>query len=705
MSEQRYRISRRGFIAGAAGAAASASLLSNLPASVAEAAQGRKGSLDRIEHVVILMQENRSFDHYFGTMRGVRGFGDRAALRLHTNQDVFHQPDATRADGGFLLPWRVDTSKVDGQDMDGTPHDWNSTHLAWNGGLWNLWPPAKSELTMAYFGATDIPFQRALAQAFTVCDNYFCSIQGPTTPNRLYLWTGTIDPEGHNGGPCAANPDDYLPIFTWKTYPERLQASGISWQVYANDEVGDGDFPNDAYVGDFGDNPLWFFHAYHDALASKDPKVHQLAERASVHDGWKPNSGQGKDTKHVLSQFIADCQADTLPAVSWVVAPYAYTEHPVARPVDGAAYVQTMLNALWSNPNLAGSTVVLIDYDENDGFYDHVPPPAAPPGTPNEMLPAIQPGFRGLPPASGPLVPIGLGPRVPMTVISPWSHGGWVNSQVFDHTSVLRFLEVWTGVHEPNISAWRRALCGDLTSCFDFAAPRFIMPMLPDTTALRHQADQTESGLPKPTPPLPGQQTVPVQDAGSAPARALPYQALADLELSGGQLVAHMSNHGTATLQLSLYAHHALSDAAQRFDLNAGGSATASVAPEPISGAYDVWIHGPNGFVRHASGTALGPEAGIEAAVGLDDDRDTPRLRLTLRNHTAHTQTVRVTGLHNLAHTFMLTPHDVHVVALDPLAKNHGWYDLVVSVEAHPLYTRRFAGHLENGRPSRTTPD
>ena len=111
MSEQRYRISRRNFITGAAGAVASASLLASLPPSVADAAERGEGSLDRIEHVVILMQENRSFDHYLGTMRGVRGFGDRAALRMNNNQDIFHQPDPLRADGGFLLPWRVDTSK------------------------------------------------------------------------------------------------------------------------------------------------------------------------------------------------------------------------------------------------------------------------------------------------------------------------------------------------------------------------------------------------------------------------------------------------------------------------------------------------------------------------------------------------------------------------------------------------------------------
>src|SRR3979409_1018913 len=136
MSANRFRISRRNFITGAAGAAASASLLSSLPPTLAEAAQERKGSLDRVEHVVVLMQENRAFDHYFGTMRGVRGFGDRAALRMNNNQGIFHQPDPLREDGGFLLPWRVDTSKVDGQDLTDTPHDWNSTHAVWNNGLW-----------------------------------------------------------------------------------------------------------------------------------------------------------------------------------------------------------------------------------------------------------------------------------------------------------------------------------------------------------------------------------------------------------------------------------------------------------------------------------------------------------------------------------------------------------------------------------------
>ncbi len=700
MSDYRHRISRRGLLGGVAGAAATASLFGNLPPSVVEAAQNHKGTLDSIEHVVILMQENRSFDHYYGSMRGVRGFGDRALLQMQSGQDILHQSDPTRADGGFLLPWHVDTSKVDGQDLGDTAHDWNTTHAAWNAGLWNIWPPNKGELTMTYFDGSDIPFQRALAQAFTLCDNYYCSVQGPTTPNRLYLWTGTIDPAGQHGGPCAANPDDYLPVFTWTTYPERLQKANISWQVYANDEVGDGGGA-DGFVGDYGDNPLWLFQAYHDALASSDPTVHQLADRASLRNQWKPNSGLGHSVPHVLAQFIADCQTNQLPAVSWVVAPYAYSEHPAARPVDGAAYVQTMLSALWANPGLAASTIVFIDYDENDGFFDHVVPPTAPDGTPDEFLPAHQPGFRAQPPASGPLMPIGLGPRVPMTVVSPWSRGGWLNSQVFDHTSVLRFLEVWTGVQEPNISAWRRAICGDLTSCFDFAAPRFILPMLPDTTALRQQADQTESKLPKPTPPPTGQQTPPLQDTGSVPARALPYQPLADLTLAGNLVMVSMANQGSARLQLALYSGSNV----QRFDLTPGGTAAASVPTVALTGGYDVQIHGPNGFLRHASGTTLGSEAGVEATLALLGPPDAPTLRLTLSNQSKGSQTVNVHGLHGTPHHFVLAQHAAQVVTLDPLARNHGWYDLVVTVQGSQLYERRFSGHVENGQPSRTGPD
>jgi len=415
------------------------------------------------------------------------------------------------------------------------------------------------------------------------------------------------------------------------------------------------------------------------------------------------NSGLGKDVNHVLAQFIADCQAGMLPAVSWIVGPFAYTEHPIARPVDGAVYIQRVLDAVWANPKLAASTVVFINYDENDGFFDHLPPPTPPQGTPDEFLPAFQPGFRGSPPPSGPLVPIGLGPRVPMTVVSPWSQGGFVDSQVFDHTSVLRFLELWTGVREPNISAWRRAICGDLTSCFDFAEPRFIAPLLPNTAALRLQADQTKSKLPAPAPPPLGQQSVPVQAAGSVPARALPYQPLADVELTGVQLDVRMSNRGKASLQLVVYAVHDTNEDVLRFDLSHDASTSTSVTTDPLTGAYNVAIHGPNGFLRRANGSVLGAAAGVEAALRLVGDGDEPELKLVLRNQTTRSQTVQVTGLRNAVTSFSLTPKRVEEVDVDSLEDNHGWYELMVTVEGDTGYVRVFAGHIETGEASRTS--
>ncbi|WP_432848582.1 phosphocholine-specific phospholipase C [Amycolatopsis sp. CA-161197] len=684
MGQAEGRLSRRSVLGGAA-AAGMAGAAAGLGGAFAEAAAGprRRGSLDDVEHVVVLMQENRSFDHYYGTAAGVRGFGDTAAVR-----DVFRQPDAQRTDGGRLLPFHVDTALVDGQDLGDLAHDWATTHQAWANGAYDAWVPAKTEMTMSYFNRDDLPFHRALASAFTLCDNYFCSLQGPTTPNRLYHWTGMIDPDGELGGPATWNPDDYKPVYRWTTYPERLQAAGISWQVYANDEVGDG---ADGYVGDYGDNPLWLFQQYHDALASSDPKKRQLAERASLRAQWKADSGQGKNVDHVLQQFVADCKAGTLPAVSWVVAPYAYCEHPAARPVDGAAYTQRVLKALWDNPKLWESTVVLINYDENDGFFDHVVPPCAPAGTPGELLPVNQPsGPGGV--GTGALAPIGLGPRVPMTVISPWSRGGFVNSQVFDHTSVLRFLETWTGVREPNISAWRREICGNLTSCFDFSRKDVSIPVLPDATALRAEADRTQTKLPKPAPPLTGQQSMPEQERGTAPARALPYQPVASLSVGAGSLALQASNHGAAGLQLASYAYHA-GGVSQRFDVSGGGSAAGKIA---FSGSYDVAVHGPNGFVVEASGDSS--TAGVEVSAAISGSAAHPVFVVKVTNSLSRSATLTVKGRPG----FVVGPHGSHTLSVDALADNSGWYDLRLSLVGHPEWHRRFAGHLENGQPSRT---
>jgi phospholipase C len=671
-SGRALRLSRRAFL-GASVAAAAATM----PGLAACSSPRPKlhGELHDVEHVVILMQENRSFDHYFGTMRGVRGYSDRTALLLPSGNSVFHQPDPKRPDGGYILPFHVDTARVDGQGMTELDHSWNGTHDAWNRGGYDDGVAAKTDLAMGYFEQADIPFHRALAAGFTICDNYFCSVQGPTIPNRLYLWTGMIDPSGTAGGPAIGNPEKYVPVYDWTTYPERLQKAGISWQVYANDEVGSQ--AHHPFVGDSGFNPLWHFRAFHNALAARDSATRQLAERASLRTNWKPDSGLGKSTDHVLAQFIADCRAGSLPAVSWVVTPYGYTEHPAARPVDGAAYVQRMLRAIWDNPALWERTVVLINYDENDGFFDHVIPPVAPAGTPDEYV-------RGR--------PIGLGPRTPLLVISPWSTGGYVCSQVFDHTSILRFLEAWTGVRESNISAWRRSICGDLLSCFDFGAHRTSIPTLPDTSTLRAAADRTEAGRPRPEPPDPGRQQPPVQEPGSAPARPIPYQPVVSLTASALAVVAALANLGDAALQFAVYAHHLPGVPPQRVDVAPRGTGTARVR---ATDRYHVAVHGPNGFLAEAIGDAA--SGGVEVSAELSHVGGRPKLILRASNSTA--RPVTLTGASS---DLQVAARGRAALTLDPSAHASGWYDQTLVLAGHPTWSRRFAGHLETGRPSRT---
>jgi phospholipase C len=670
-------VSRRTLIASSAAVAGAIAVGQALPDAAAAAgtigtesaatrAGHRHGNIKDVKHVVILMQENRSFDHYYGALAGVRGFADKQALSYPDGTSIFEQPDPKRANK-TLLPFRMDTTQYDAQEAGDLDHSWGGTHAAWNGGAWNRWVTVKGEETMGYFTRADIPWQYALADAYTICDGYYCSIQGPTTPNRLFLWTGTNDPSGTAGGPAISNPDDYLPVYNWTTYPERLQRAGVSWQVYANTEIGEGD-----WLGDYGDNPLWLFQSYHDAQASTDPKVKELADRGSV-TPWEPDAGQGHAVDHVLERFIADCAAGTLPTVSWIVSPYRYSEHPQARPVDGAAYTEGVLKALWQNPELWESTVVLIDFDENDGFFDHMTPPFPAPGTAGEYVDGL---------------PVGLGPRVPMMVVSPWSHGGWVNSQVFDHTSVIRFLENVTGVHEPNISAWRRAVCGDLTSCFDFGAFNPRVPTLPDIPSLVSQAD-AEKSLPRLPAPGAGTQPAPIQEPGSRKHRALPYQANANINIDTGTAVvtATLTNGGSAALSANVFVNNVQPLTASALLASRGRDSSFVFDTSATGGAYDISLLGPNGFLRGFAGTVTGG-----ATVKATLDGHVLRLRLTNTGRTAlrfalagNDYTARTRTIHVSARDHV----DVEWTTAD------GWYDVTVAATTATPTTYRFAGRIE----------
>jgi phospholipase C len=425
----------------------------------AAAAAPRSGTLKDIEHVVILIQENRSFDHYFGTLSGVRGFGDKRG------RSAFFQKDAA---GHTVQPFHLKTGCL--PDLT---HDWGPQHRAWNGGRMDQFvkahqaadPAGVGTETMGYYTRSDIGFYFALAETFTICDAYHCSVIGPTDPNRLMSMSATIDPAGANGGPLLqTNVTGRSGLFTWTTMPESLDAHGVSWKVYTSPS------------GGIFDNVLTYFKQY--GSGSK------LAQKGVV-----PTYPQ---------DFMSDLTSGRLPQVSWLLTGVTESEHPdFSDPLAGEIATRQVVEALVSRPKVWARTALFITWDENGGFFDHVAPPTPPPGTKGEYLtvanlPAAAQGNRG---------PIGLGFRVPMLVVSPFSRGGLVCSDVFDHTSTLRFLETRFGVRVPNLTAWRRRATGDLTSAFNFAArPSSGRPRLPQPTG----PGSPNCSSPTPVPVTPG---------------------------------------------------------------------------------------------------------------------------------------------------------------------------------------------------------
>jgi phospholipase C len=442
--------------AGATGGAAlsASALLSNSLIANALASAPACGSLSDIEHIVILVQENRSFDHYFGSYRGVTGFADPGVQTLGDGSglSIFAQPGYPGGfDGGHLYPFHLD-SFHNGECTNDINHSWGPQHTYWDGGKLDAFVtgheaadgPANGPLTMGYYTRNDLSFYYALADAFTICDHYFCSVLGPTDPNRLYTVSATLDPAGAAGGPILSTSSSRVDRFgklSWTTMPEQLQARGISWKVYGSPD------------GNFGDNVLPYFKQY-----QTNPL---LAANALL--------------PTYPGTFQLDVAAGTLPHVSWVLAPLITSEHSPAPTEYGELVAANVLNTLVSNPGVWKKTALLITYDENGGFFDHVPPPTPAAGTAGEFLtvsplPADAAGVAG---------PIGLGFRVPLLVVSPFSRGGLVCKHTFDHTSLLRLLETRFGAEVPNLTAWRRSVTGDLTSAFNFVKVDRSVPSLP----------------------------------------------------------------------------------------------------------------------------------------------------------------------------------------------------------------------------------
>src|SRR6201987_1703029 len=219
---------RRDFLKLLTTAAAAASFPASIARALAIPANNRTGTINDVEHIVFMMQENRSFDHYFGTLRGVRGYGDPRAVKLPSGKSVWHQPDSSNPDG-YVLPFHPTAPDLGLQFLEDLAHDWTSTHAAWNAGQYDQWVPTKGTTTMAYLTRDDIPYHYALADAFTICDAYHCSVMGPTDPNRYYMWAGCLGHDGRGGGPVVDNSDG---DFAWPSYPERLERAGVSWKIY-----------------------------------------------------------------------------------------------------------------------------------------------------------------------------------------------------------------------------------------------------------------------------------------------------------------------------------------------------------------------------------------------------------------------------------------------------------------------------------------
>jgi phospholipase C len=726
-------LSRRDFLGAAAAVTGAAVVGAALPTGAAQAAgrspaKHRHGNIRDIKHVVILMQENRSFDHYFGSLKGVRGFGDRSTITLPGALSVFQQP--TTAPGGPVTatqyPWHLSdapassyppghqppSSEVGAQGYGGTSHSWDDQHQAWNGGLMNGWVHAKGgPTTLGYLDRRDLPFHYALADAYTVGDAYHCSVLSATGPNRTYLWSATIDAHQKHGDVVAYDGGDEIgKKLLWETYAETLQQAGVTWKVYQ-------------CADNYGDNALQYFASFakFDPTQGGTPALGNPLYDNGIAGVPEPLTGLTANADNLANAIKADVTAGTLPQVCWVVTNQAFSEHPDGAPNDGAYYIKEVLDALNADPDVLDSTLVIIDYDENDGQFDHVPPPVPAPGATDEFYRdgALTGGGITQP------LPVGLGFRVPLILVSPWTRGGWVTSEVSDHTSVIQFLEQWTeslGTPAvcPNVSAWRRSVCGDLTAAFDFGSPVFGLPELPGSTVI---GDPPGGSYHPPATT----NVMPSQEPGTKRARPLPYQpnvnldgfafgpdgaVRARLSLSNNgphvRKASHFAVYDNTAAGVTLADYPAKSPGQHTVAASTMWNKTVPVLMRIETGRYDLTIVGPNRFLRHFTGdsrSATDRTAQVQATYYQHGFVPKPELVLALSNSGSQTVTFTVVSNnyakdHAKAYRVRAGGHARHL--MDPLAASGGWYDLTVTINGDSSWSRRYVGHLEDGNSSVT---
>jgi len=784
------------------------------------------------EHIVLLMQENRSFDHAFGTLRGVRGFNDPRAITLPDKNKVWLQ---TNKEGETYSPFRLDIKDTKITWMGSLPHGRQSQMDARNNGKHDNWIEAKKSdgegyekipLTMGYYTREDIPFYYALADAFTVCDQNFCSSLTGTDPNRLYFWAGTVREKQHEDARPYVQNDDVERGIEWDTFPELLEKNGISWKVYQNEISIDHGFTQeqDVWLGNFGDNPLEYFRQYHVKLSKqyidylpkkitalqddikkleatiqtlsttgkesekaknnlnekkaalsiaieeqkkwtadkfenltahhknihkkafvtndKDPFQHELAPLNYTDEniGREINIPKGD----VLHQFREDVQSGNLPTVSWLVAPECFSDHPSA-PWFGSWYLSEAMDILTQNPEVWKKTIFILAYDENDGYFDHVPPFVAPdPRNPStgKVSAGIDTSVEHVRLAQDSPGSIGLGYRVPLVIASPWSRGGWVNSQVFDHTSTLQFLEHFLKnksgkeIVFDRISQWRRTVCGNLDSVFrqDNGEKLTTLPFLEKNAFIESVHKAKFKNVPSNYKKLTKEEIeqinkdaqsspfMPQQEKGTRPSCALPYELYAEGKLSADKKTFHVEmkvaretfGQKTAGAPFNIYApgrHGNENVKLWAYAVAPGDSLPDKWALKDFeNGIYHLRVYGPNGFFREFRGDVNDPIADIVCRYQLsasDTKKLTGNIELNISNTgDSYPLTVEIKDNAFKTGTIEKTVDAANKntrILLD-LSKSSGWYDFSVKIKGHDLFEKRYAGRVETGRHSISDP-
>ncbi|PWN58851.1 phosphocholine-specific phospholipase C [Chryseobacterium viscerum] len=734
------------------------------------------------EHVVILMQENRSFDHAFGALKGVRGFLDKRAFVKQDGHSVFFQKND---EGKYASPARLDLRNTKSTWMSSLPHSWADQQKALNKGKYDQWLQAKASgnkdyknipLTLGYYNREDLPFYYQLADAFTIFDQYFCSSLTGTTPNRLFLWSGTLREE--QNGKVKANvvneniDYDKTKQAKWKSFPEILEQQNVSWRIYQNEiSLPKGmSGEEEAWLSNFTDNPIeWFskfnvkfskgyyqnipniiaylkqeieknpkqkerleammaevqedqvkYHPDNYSKLSKEEKnLHEKAFTTNANDPDYWNLEIGKDENgerlvvpegDVLFQFRKDVEEKKLPLVSWLVAPEHFSDHP-GSPWYGAWYISEVLNILTKDPETWKKTIFIINYDENDGYFDHVLP-FAPPVNPSQPVDMngkegveyvdqsqeymSNPSLKNYEKIEG---TVGLGYRVPMIIASPWTKGGFVNSEVSDHTSVLQFLEKFImkkfskNVHVDNISDWRRAVCGDLTSAFNSSSVKAPQMNYLDQKEYTKTINAAKN---KPVPNLKwyseselNNHLLEIQERGLKPSNPLPYHFHVNLE--GGNI--KMSNLKENGVPLLIYDRTQFNSTHYHFSYALYAKQELSHAVH--SGAYEYEVFGPNGFFRKFKGSNI-----PELEIVLLNMTSKNQIELIIRNHKSKNISISMEDLYGKTKKTISVQKPEEKISID-LDKNKGWYDLKLTLNDHLWH---FAGRIETGKVSVSDP-